>query len=114
MKLKRSLYWLQVIPSISTLTLIFVTNSKSWSANEKDDLAWDDPFISYEKNVGDHLNSEGPEEAMPDIESSTYIDTVMHGDETENVEILGTPEASLENVPLAVAPGKCLLPRFLL
>ena len=68
-----------------------------------DDQAWDDIFTSHAENVGDYLNLEGPEEDMQDIGSSGHIEVTTQGDETEDVEILETPKAPTENVPLPVA-----------
>ena len=41
-RLQRNSYRLQVISSLSILSLVSVTNSKSWSADEEDDQVWDD------------------------------------------------------------------------
>jgi len=82
-----------------------VTNSKSWSADEKDDQAWDCLFLHCTEDVSDYLNSEGPNGDMLDIGSSSHIEVATHGDETEHSKILRVPEAR---------NGECLLLRFLL
>ena len=53
--------------------------------------------------MGDYLNPKGLDGAMPDIGSSTHIEVAMHGDETEDVKILRTPEAPMENVSFPIA-----------
>ena len=88
-----------------------MTNSKSWSANEEDDQAWDDLFPHRTEDVGDYLNPEGLNEAMPDIGSSAHTAVATHEDETEDVDILETPEATIENVPLPVAPIEMPAPK---
>ena len=58
-----------------------MTNSKSWSADEKDDQAWDDLFMSRMENVGNYLNPEGPEEEMQDFGSASRIEVTTHRDD---------------------------------
>ena len=53
--------------------------------------------------MGDYLIPKGRDGAMPDIRSFTHIEVATHGDETEDVKILRTPEAPMENVSLLVA-----------
>ena len=75
----------------------------SWSADEEDDQAWDDLFSSHAENVGDYLNPEGLEREMQDIGSSGHIEVTTHGDETEDMKISETYEASTENISFPVA-----------
>ena len=49
------------------------------------------------------LNPEGPKGEMPDIKSSARIKVATQRDETEDVEIFGTPKAPMENVSLLFA-----------
>ena len=56
--------------------------------------------------MGDYLNPEGREEETQDIGSSGRIEVTTHGDETGDVENVGTPEAPIENIPLPVASTK--------
>ena len=66
------------------------------------------------KVMGDYLNLKGPDGAMPDIESSTHIEVAMHGNETEDVGILRTPEP-LQRMSLSrLLLWRCLLLRFFL
>jgi len=75
----------------------------SWIADEDDDQTWDDLFPHRIEDVGVYLYPEGLGGAMPDITFFAHIEVVVHGDETENVKILRTPEAPTENVSLPVA-----------
>jgi len=86
-RLRENLYHLQVISSFSILALVSVTNSKSWSADEKDDKACDDLFTSHADNMGDYLNLEGPEEEMQDIGSSGHIEVTIQGGESKSSSV---------------------------
>ena len=59
----------------------------------------------------DYLNPEGPDGDMPDIGSFAPTEVATYGDETEDVDILETPEATIENVPLPVAPIEMPAPK---
>ena len=80
-----------------------MTNFKSWSADKEHDQAWDDHFPYLTEDVGDYLNPEGLNEAMPDIRSFARFKVATHGNETKDMEILRTSEAPMENIPLSVA-----------
>jgi len=67
-----------------------MTNSKPWNADEEDDQARDNLFMSRAEDVSDYLNPEGAKGEMQDIGSSSCIEETTPGDETEDVKILET------------------------
>ena len=101
-----------------------MTDSKSWSVNEEDDQEWDDLFVISAEDVGDYLKPEGPKGEMQDIGSFDRIEVATHGDETEEMEILGLlkplQRTFLSRLLLWISRllkqllQKCLLLRFLL
>ena len=74
-------------------------NSKSWNADEDDKETWDTLFPYRTNDVEDYINSEGSDEDMPIIVSSTQTKVIAEGMGT-----LETSEALVEDIPFPVAP----------
>ena len=64
-------------------------------------------FPTSYNNVGNYLNSKGFDEDMPKIGSSTQRD------ETEDVGILETSEATVEDIPLPIALTETSAPKVI-